>query len=203
MTPKGDEEVIGQTPIDPDEAKGLLLRISTQEALNRAEEENILRARTWATRSRLVRSNLLLDRTLRRIHKEMFGGVWRWAGAYRVTDKNIGGPWGQVPVLVRQVCENFALRVSLAGEDRDRLCVEFHYQIVNIHPFVNGNGRHARFCADRLIENLGGRPFEWGRGDLRGEGAARQSYLAALKAADAGDAEPLLGFARSGAERKI
>jgi len=66
----------GQTPIDPDEAKGLLLQVATQEALNRAEEENILRARTWAARSRLVRGHLLLDSTLRRVHKEMFGGVW-------------------------------------------------------------------------------------------------------------------------------
>lgn len=200
MRAGGDAEPVGQTPIDPDEAKGLLLRINTQQALNRAEEENILRARTWAARSRLVRGKLLSDRTLRRIHKEMFGGVWKWAGGYRLTDKNIGGPWGQVPVLVRQVCENFALRVTRAGEDRDRLCVDFHYQIVKIHPFVNGNGRHARFCADRLVENLGGRPFPWGRDVLRGEGAARQSYLAALKAADAGDMEPLVQFARSGAE---
>jgi Fic-DOC domain mobile mystery protein B len=200
--PRGDAETVGQTPIDPDEAKGLLLRITTQEALNRAEEENILRARTWAARSRLVHGNLLSDSTLRRIHKEMFGGVWRWAGLYRLTNKNIGAPWEQIPSLVRQVCENFALRVPLVGDDRDRLCVEFHYQIVNIHPFVNGNGRHARFSADRLSETLGARPFQWGRGDLRGEGAARQSYLAALKAADNGDAEPLLRFARSGGERE-
>ena len=201
MTPRVDA-VAGETPIDPDEAKGLLLRINTQEALNRAEQENILRARRWAITSRLVRGNLLLESTLRRIHKEMFGGVWKWAGAYRLSDKNIGGPWAQVPLLVRQVCDNFAFRVSSETEDRDRLCVDFHFQIVNIHPFVNGNGRHARFCADRLVENLGGRAFSWGRRDWRGEGADRQGYLAALKAADAGDLEPLVRFARSGAERE-
>ena len=66
-------------------AKRLLLVVRTQEALNRAEEENILRARIWAARSRLVRGDLLSDRTLRRIHKEMFGGVWRWAGVYRLS----------------------------------------------------------------------------------------------------------------------
>lgn len=191
----------GQTPIDPDEAKGLLLQVRTQEALNRAEEENILRARIWAARSRLVRGHLLLDSTLRRVHKEMFGGVWRWAGVYRRTDKNIGVAWDQIPILVRQVCENFALRVSMAANDRDRLCVEFHHQIVNIHPFVNGNGRHARFCADRLVENLGGRAFRWGRDDLKGTGAARESYLSALQSADSGDLEPLIRFARSGRTR--
>ena len=78
-----------------------------------------------------------------------------------------------------------------------------HYQIVKIHQFVNGNGRHTRFCADRLVENLGGRPFPCGRDDLRGEGVARQSYLATLKTADAGDGEPLVQFARSGAEWDI
>jgi Fic-DOC domain mobile mystery protein B len=198
LTPLDEGAPDGQTPIDPDEAKGLLLVVRTQEALNRAEEENILRARIWAARSRLVRGDLLSDRTLRRIHKEMFGGVWRWAGVYRLSDKNIGVTWQQVPVLMRQVCENFALRVSRGSEDRDRLCVEFHYQIVNIHPFVNGNGRHARFCADRLVENLGGRSFTWGRDDMREKGAARQNYLAALRAADSGDFDPLFRFARSG-----
>jgi len=43
---------------------------------------------------------------------------------------------------------------------------------------------------------------KWGRRDLRGEGADRQGYLAALKAADVGDLEALVRFARSGAERE-
>lgn len=189
---------MGETPIDPDEAKGLLLRITTQEALNRAEEENILRARRWATRSRLVRSDLLTDSTLRRIHKEMFGGIWSWAGSYRRSDKNIGVPWAQIPLLVRQVCDNFKLRMSSERDDHDRLCVDLHYQLVSIHPFANGNGRHARFCADRFVENLGGHPFLWGRSDLRSEGVTRKAYLTALKAADRGDLEPLVRFARSG-----
>ena len=64
MTPLDEGAPDGQTPIDPDEAKGLLLVVRTQEALNRAEEENILRARIWAARSRLVRGDLLSDRTL-------------------------------------------------------------------------------------------------------------------------------------------
>jgi fido (protein-threonine AMPylation protein) len=77
-----------------------------------------------------------------------------------------------------------------------------YFQLVNINAFVNGNGRHARFCATDLVENLGGRAFPWGRGDLRREGASRLRYLAALEAADADDMNPLLLFARSGAELK-
>jgi len=190
------EDVDGQTPIDENDSKGLLLRIRTQDALNRAEEENILRARIWALRSRMIRNRLLLDATLRRIHKEMFGGVWKWAGTYRLSNKSIGADWGQIPSLVRQLCDNFAYRSSQRTEDRDRLAVDFHHQLVSVHPFANGNGRHARFCADRLVENLGGIAFEWGGADLQGKGPARERYLRALKAADAGDLEPILDFSR-------
>jgi fido (protein-threonine AMPylation protein) len=72
----------GQTPIDEDEAAGLRLQIRTREALNRAEEANIVKALLWAGRSRIVRQKLLTDAALMRIHREMFGGVWTWAGKY-------------------------------------------------------------------------------------------------------------------------
>src|SRR5579872_3944420 len=94
----------GATPIDENEAQGLLLRIRTQGALNRAEEENILRALVWAHRSRLVRRDLLDDLTLRRIHREMFRVVWSWAGSYRKSDKNLGDHWSEIPMRVRQLC---------------------------------------------------------------------------------------------------
>jgi Fic-DOC domain mobile mystery protein B len=198
MTMTTGETQACQTPIDPDEGAGLLLRIRTREALNRAEEENIVRARFWATSSRVVRQNLLTDTALKRVHREMFGGVWKWAGHYRVSDKNLGGPWHQIPTAVRQLCDNFAFRVSLESEDGDRLAADFHHQLVSIHPFPNGNGRHARFCADRLVENLGSKAFAWGRDDLGAKGEARDRYLAALRAADSGQLEALLAFARSG-----
>jgi Fic family protein len=100
-------------------------------------------------------------------------------------------------MLVRQLCDNFKVRVA-EPVDPPALCVEFHHQLVSIHPFSNGNGRHARFCADRLIEDLGGRPFPWGREDLQARGSGRDRYLAALRSADAGDLEPLIAFAVSG-----
>jgi Fic-DOC domain mobile mystery protein B len=187
----------GQTPIDEDEAAGLRLQIRTQEALNHAEEANIVRALLWAKRSRIVRQRLLTDTALKRIHREMFGGVWTWAGKYRVTDKNIGRPWAQITEAVHQLCGNFEYRVRLGSEERDRLAVDFHHQLVSIHPFPNGNGRHARFCADRLIENLGGVAFAWGRVDLQVRGEARHQYLEAMWAADGGNLDALLALARS------
>jgi fido (protein-threonine AMPylation protein) len=45
--------------------------------------------------------------------------------------------------------------------------VRFHHRLVLIHPFPNGNGRHARLMADLLVIQLGRERFTWGRESLR------------------------------------
>jgi fido (protein-threonine AMPylation protein) len=74
--------------------------------------------------------------------------------------------------------------------------------LVAIHPFPNGNGRHARLMADLLVERLGQSRFTWGRRSLVDTSLIdatpiRQHYIAALQAADRRDITPLLVFARS------
>jgi fido (protein-threonine AMPylation protein) len=68
---------------------------------------------------------------------------------------------------------------------------------VVIHPFPNGNGRHARLMTDVLLRRNGVSAFSWGGANLEAAGDARERYLAALRAADAGDFKPLLEFVRS------
>ncbi len=75
--------------------------------------------------------------------------------------------------------------------------MRFHHRLVAIHPFPNGNGRHARLMLDLLVMRLGQVRFSWGRESLRDAGAMRKRYIAALKAADNHDIGPLLVFARS------
>lgn len=75
--------------------------------------------------------------------------------------------------------------------------MRFHHRLVQIHPFPNGNGRHARMMADLLVMRLGGERFSWGRDSLRDAGAMRQRYIAALRAADNHDIAQLLAFARA------
>jgi fido (protein-threonine AMPylation protein) len=58
----------------------------------------------------------------------------------------------------------------------------------------NGNGRHARLMADLLLTDLTGCRFEWGRESLTSAGEVRARYIAALRAADGGDCQPLLDF---------
>ena len=54
-----------------------------------------------------------------------------------------------------------------------------------------------RLVADILVTMLGQPRFTWGRINLVDAGETRRAYVAALRAADAEDIEPLLAFARS------
>ena len=78
----------------------------------------------------------------------------------------------------------------------DELAIRFHHRLVAIHPFPNGNGRHARLMTDLLVMRLGRPRFTWGSASLVDPNEARQRYIAALQAADARDIAPLLAFAR-------
>lgn len=69
----------GATPLDADEAQGLLLsHITSRNELDRWEQENIAEAEAWAFR-RMPR-DILTEGFIKRLHKRMFGTVWKWAG---------------------------------------------------------------------------------------------------------------------------
>ena len=75
--------------------------------------------------------------------------------------------------------------------------MRFHHRLVLIHPFPNGNGRHARLLADLLILQSGGEQLTWGSANLRQAGDVRRRYIESLTSADDHDIGPLLAFARS------
>jgi Fic family protein len=80
----------------------------------------------------------------------------------------------------------------------DEIAARFHHQLVRIHPWPNGNGRHSRLATDLILRHWNRPPFTWGSGvDLANEGEARGRYMEALRAADAGNYGPLLEFVRS------
>jgi len=80
----------------------------------------------------------------------------------------------------------------------DEIAARFHHRLVFIHPFSNGNGRHARLITDLLLEKeLGLTHFSWGGGSLNSSGECRDQYIAALRAADRGDYTLLKVFVRS------
>jgi Fic-DOC domain mobile mystery protein B len=187
----------GNTPLSPEELADLIPNLATKEELNEWERENILRGREWAVGDRTSPTDMVSDEYVRRLHKKMFDETWKWAGDYRHTEKNIG-------VSVHEIRERL---MALFGDTRywiengtylpDEIAVRFHHRLVFIHPFPNGNGRHARLIADIIAMKLGRSAFTWGSANLVKEGEARTTYLETIRAADDGDIQPLLNFARS------
>lgn len=187
----------GATPLAPDEIQGLLLtHITTRGELDRWEQENIAEAEAWAFRR--TPRDILTDGFARRLHKRMFDTVWRWAGKYRTSGKNIGVPAWQIATALHNLCADTATWLEHETYPPDEIAVRFHQQLAAIHPFANGNGRHARLLTDILLVHLLQRPrFTWGSGNLVSAGECRRQYIAALRAADRYDYEPLLAFVRS------
>jgi Fic-DOC domain mobile mystery protein B len=187
----------GATPIDPDEAKGLILtHITTRGELDRWEQDNIAEALAWLDKTKPI--DILNGTFIRKLHYRMFENVWKWAGEFRLTNKNIGVPWWRVPVDVKTMCDDVIWRVEHHKASPDILAIQFHHRLVSIHPFPNGNGRHARLMADLFLENILQTPrFSWGGKDLSNGTDARKRYILALYAADNNDYDQLVEFARS------
>ena len=185
----------GSTPLSPQDQRGLRQSwITTREDLNAAEQANILAGRAWALRSRVA---LISDDYLKRLHRQMFGDVWSWAGKLRTAETNIGALPHEIPVRLRQFLGDVAYWLAHDTYPPDELAARFHHGLVLIHPFTNGNGRHTRLAADLMCRQLGQDAFTWGRVSLDSAGATRQAYLTALRAADRHDLGPLLAFVRS------
>ncbi|SEH12721.1 mobile mystery protein B [Sphingopyxis sp. YR583] len=185
------------TPLTAEEKEGLLPTwITTRADLNEAEQSNIDAAYAWAMRPR-SRFDPLAPAALFDLHRRMLGNVWSWAGKQRTTGKNIGVDPVQIQLRLAGLLDDIRYWTDNATFPPDEVAVRLHHGLVYIHPFPNGNGRHARLVADLFVTRLGALPFSWGGGTLTGIGDLRAAYIAALKAADNHDFNPLLAFARS------
>lgn len=184
----------GATPID--DASGLKLKhVTTYADLCSAEAEGILAAHArHLTRRKNPKRSWLTEEFVRRLHRDMFAAVWDWAGTYRVAQTNVG----VAPSAIREEIVKLCQDVAYWGRAEAQMPVleraaRLHHRCVWIHPFPNGNGRHARLLADVYLHSHGEKLPSWPAG-LAGSGAARAEYLAALRAADAGDLAPLLAL---------
>ena len=185
----------GATPLTWEEMQDVIpAYIAYRRDLDEAEQENILRGQNWA----LARRRSLLDeKFIRTLHKRMFGDVWRWAGRFRTSARNIGIDHWLIPVALRQALDDCGAWLEFETYPMDEIAVRLHHKLVWIHPFPNGNGRHARLVADLLMMQAGRERFSWGRATLREAGETRERYIRALRRADGFDMAPLVAFARS------
>jgi len=185
-----EEEPDGATPVGPEEVDDLLpAHIQTRAELNLWEQQNILEAAQWVERTR---TQALHEPAIRGLHRRMFGDTWVWAGTYRRSNKNIGVDWPTIAVEVRNLTADGQCWLQNEAFSTDEAILRLHHRLVQIHPFPNGNGRHARLWADMLLRQHGRPRFAWRSSDLDQAGAARQAYIAGLQAADGGDYGPLI-----------
>lgn len=183
------------TPLAAEERTGLIPSyITLRRELNEAEQNNIAAALLWLRRRE---PDVLHEPFLRALHKQMFGQVWRWAGTYRQSARNIGIEAWRIPGEVAQAVDDARFQLTQNVFPADELAVRFSHRLVAIHPFPNGNGRFSRLVGDLLAKQLGRPAFSWGQAALVDAGATRRAYVEALRAADQHDLSLLLAFARS------
>ena len=183
------------TPLTEEERAELIPNwITLRSELNEAEQANILEAEEWAFARR---RDVLQQGFLIRLHQRMFGHVWRWAGQFRRTARNIGVDAYRIPTDLRLLLDDCRYWIDNESWEPDGIAVRFHHRLVQIHPFPNGNGRHSRMATDLLLVAMNRPRFTWGRTSLVDPGQTRQQYIAALRAADRHDYGPLSDFVRS------
>jgi Fic-DOC domain mobile mystery protein B len=190
---------LGQTPLDEDEKDGLLIKaITTRSDLDEFEQQNIEKAIEWTLKRTFKKEKILSEKFVKDLHKKMLGDVWKWAGEFRKTNKNLGVDKYSIALELKYLLDDCIYWIDNQVFSEDEIAIRFNHRIVNIHPFPNGNGRHSRLIADVIISHIFHRPvFSWGGNDLVNSSNARTSYLEAIWAADKGNIQPLLLFARS------
>ena len=189
----------GQTPLDEDEKEGLILKtITTRKELDEQEQLNIDESKVWLLKTKLNLDKILNEEFIKQLHSKMFENVWRWAGSFRNSNKNIGVDKFEIPVQVRQLIDNAKYWIENKTFPEEEIAIRFGHRLVQIHLFPNGNGRHSRLIADVLMsKGFNKEEFTWGSTNLSADGTVRASYLNALKIADDRSFSDLIKFAKS------
>ena len=185
----------GATPLEPDEMEGLRFsHVSTRGELDQLEQANIVEGMAWLKRQKSP--DVLTEGFACDLHKQLFGKVWKWAGSFRKTEKNIGVDPVQVAIQLRQLLDDVRFWIENETYPPKELAARFHHKLVYIHLFPNGNGRHARIMADALLTKQLGEPeIDWAGGHkLENMNERRDQYIAAMRSADGHDYTGLLDF---------
>lgn len=188
----------GQTPIDPEERSGLLIKtITNRKELDEHEQLNIEDALEWTLKKNFKREEILTEKFIRDLHKKMFGKVWKWAGTFRDSNKNIGVDKFQIPVHLKNLLDDCKYWIENKIFTEDEISIRFKHKLVSIHLFPNGNGRHSRLMADVIISKVFHKPvYTWGSQTISNDDRLRALYLKSLREADNGNYTNLILFSR-------
>ena len=132
----------GATALNPDELEGLKYRhITMRGQLDELEQVNIESGLLWLGRRR--KTDILTEQFIRELHRRLFGDVWKWAGQFRRTEKNIGIDPLEIGVQLRLLQDDARYWADHGTFPPLEAAARFHHRLVQIHPFPNGNGGMA------------------------------------------------------------
>ena len=154
------------TPLNPGEQDVLLQSwITSRNDLNEAERDNIVKGAAWARRRRSqTAADLLSDDFAKTLHKRMFGEVWKWAGTYRQTERNIEIEAYRISAETPAMFADARYWVDNTMYPPDEIAVRLHHRLVVISP-VPQRQRTARAPDGRSADRTPGRPtLRLGRG---------------------------------------
>lgn len=177
----------------------LLRHLTTRESRNTVELETIGRAYdkyVFRGRKKNAGNKWLTEEYIRQVHRDMFGGIWNWAGKYRQVNLNIGITWSQIPEQITVLCDDFVFwNTTQSAMPILEVAARLQNRLTHIHPFKNGNGRHARLITDIFLRSQDHPLPKWPQIQLIEHGdAVRREYIAAMKQADMGNFDPLITF---------
>jgi Fic-DOC domain mobile mystery protein B len=182
--------IAGETPID---ISGLKIRgVTNRRELNRAEAHNVRKAFAKYLLSRPSARSAPFDyKWSLKLHREMFGDVWKWAGSIRAQALNLGcAPHliaEQLAHLLGDLNSWDSFQIGLAEQ-----AAMLHHRAVQIHPFHNGNGRWGRLLANIWLARHAAPLIEWPEQVIGDQSVIRDAYLSSLRWADEGDYGPLI-----------
>ena len=133
----------GETPIDISDLK--ISGVNNRQELSVVEAENVRKAIVKYLGGSLTRRIAKFDLPwMLKLHREMFGDVWKWAGEVRTADLNRGSPWHQVTAQLHNLCADLT-----HWETHWPDVVE---QAAHLHHHSLGH-RHAYLIASRLARD--------------------------------------------------
>jgi Fic-DOC domain mobile mystery protein B len=193
------EYIDGQTPLDEEEKDGLRIpSITTREELDEFEQLNIEKAIQWTFGKKIKEEQLFSEKFIKELHKRMYGEIWKWAGTFRTSEKNLGVKNYLIAIELKQLLDDAVFWKKNNTYNSEELAIRFKHRLVSIHCFANGNGRHSRLMADLIMEKLySSKFFPWGSANLVKANETRNNYIQAVRKADNNDIEPLIAFAKS------
>ena len=187
----------GETPL-PDISGLKLPWVKTIPDRFAAEYENTSEAiAKYLSRRPFLRMAPFTRKWMFKLHKEMLGRVWSWAGEARKTETNIGVKPYLIEVKMEDLARDIDAWRKSDWQDVVAQAATMHHRAVQIHPVLDGNGRWARMLANIWLRQHD-EPFTaWPETDMvRQVSSIRAEYIAALKEADVGDMDPLICLQR-------